>query len=54
MVRKDQVQRIRTAVREMDKAMRGGSRQEQERCYAVLEAVRRNSSSAEINAAIEW
>lgn len=51
MVRKSQVDKIKAAVREFDKATRTGSRHEQERCLAVLNAVCRNSTRAELNAA---
>lgn len=49
MVRKSQVEKIKTAMREYDTALTTGSRQEQERCLAVLDAVYRNSSDEEIN-----
>ncbi|GAA3559649.1 hypothetical protein GCM10022419_045310 [Nonomuraea rosea] len=54
MVRRSQVEKIKTAVRELDTALKTGNRTQQERCYAVLEAVQRNSSNAEINAAIDF
>jgi hypothetical protein len=52
MIRGSQVAKIKAAVCEYEKAMRKGTRAEQGRCYAVLNAVYRNSSEAEIYAAI--
>ncbi|MEU7743225.1 hypothetical protein [Nonomuraea sp. NPDC049158] len=52
MVRQSQVEKIKTAARECDIAVMTGSRQEQERCLAVLNALERNSTRDEINAAI--
>jgi hypothetical protein len=54
MVRRSQVEKIRKAVREFDRALKTGDRTQKERCYAVLQALRRNSSNAEINAAIDF
>lgn len=52
MVRRSQVEKVKTAVREYEKAVCTGQRTEIARRYAVLNAVYRNSSEEEINAAI--
>ncbi|GAA3247919.1 hypothetical protein GCM10020216_078930 [Nonomuraea helvata] len=52
MIRRSQVEKLKAATRELDKALRTGTRKEQARCHAVLSAAYRNSSNEEVTAAI--
>lgn len=52
MIRASQVDRIKRAWRDYHEASRMGSRKDQARCNAVLNAVYRNSSEGEIWTAI--
>ncbi len=52
MARGSQVWKLKAAAREYEQAMRTGTKQEQARCYAVLNAAYRNSSEEEIHIAI--
>ncbi|WP_153265501.1 hypothetical protein [Nonomuraea phyllanthi] len=51
MVRWSQVEKLKKAVREYEKAVSSGNKKEAARCYAVVNAVYRNCSQDEIDAA---